>query len=65
MLQNGSGIALKVNNLGELQSLAEELLSDTAKLDDLRKKVGAFAQADSALKVARLTLEMVEQRKVD
>lgn len=60
-----TGIALKVNNFSQLQSLAEELLNDTAKLDNLRKRVGAFAQSDSSLKIARFILDIIEQRKID
>lgn len=58
-----AGVALKADSFRKLQSLAEELLSDTTKLDELRKKARAISCADSALKIAQLILSMFEQRK--
>lgn len=54
-----TGVALKVNSFAELRSLAEELLSDTARLEKLRRRAHAAAITDSALKTAQLILSMI------
>lgn len=55
-----AGVALKVNSLLELRSLAEELLSDTIKLDKLRMNARAFAYTDSTVKISQLILSMIK-----
>ncbi len=54
-----TGIALKMDSFAELGSLAEELLSDTERLEKLRRRAYAAAPADSALKTAQLILSMI------
>lgn len=54
-----SGVALKVDSFAELRSLAEELLSDAARLEKLRERAHAAALVDSAQKSAQLILSMI------
>lgn len=54
--------ALKVESFSELKSLAEELLSDSAKLTTLRKNAAAAAIRDSAPKAAHLILSMIKKQ---
>ena len=54
-----TGIALKMDSFAELRSLAEALLSDSERLEKLRRRAHAAAPADSALKTAQLILSMI------
>lgn len=56
------GAALKANDFNELLSLTEDLLDDTAKLEQLRKNAIAIAHPDSSLKTARLILNMADNK---
>lgn len=56
-----AGVALKAKNLEELKTQAEELLSNSTKLDNLRKKAASLAQPDSARQIAQLILGMLKQ----
>lgn len=56
-----AGVALKANNLEELKTQAEELLSNSTKLDNLRKKAASLAHPDSAMQIAQLILGMLKQ----
>lgn len=60
-----AGVALKADDLTRLKDLAQELLDNPAKLDELRKKAASIASADSALKIARLILKMIKQKRSD
>ncbi|MBN2097184.1 MAG: glycosyltransferase [Candidatus Omnitrophica bacterium] len=58
LLRNGA--ALKADNMRQLKSLIEKLLTDSAKIEQLRQKARTFAQADSAIKIAQLILKMIK-----
>jgi processive 1,2-diacylglycerol beta-glucosyltransferase len=57
-----AGAALKANDFKELLSLANDLLSDATKLEQLRKNAVAIAHKDSSLKTARLILNMADNK---
>lgn len=56
-----AGVAQKVNSFIELRSLAEELLSNSTKLAQLREKAKTFGQPDSAIKIAQLILSILKK----
>lgn len=58
-----TGVALKMESFTELKSLTEELLSDAARLEELRGRAHAAALADSALKTAQLILSMIGESR--
>lgn len=59
-----NGVALKVESVGQLHCLVEDLLSDNARLENLSKRASAFARPDSALQSAQLILNMTEKNKI-
>jgi processive 1,2-diacylglycerol beta-glucosyltransferase len=55
-----SGVALQALDFSQLQSLVEDLLSSTTKLEQLRKNTHAIACADSSRKIAQFIFSILE-----
>lgn len=56
----GTKAALTVNSFDELRLLADELLTNPEKLDNLRKNAARFANPDSAFKIAKQILNTID-----
>ena len=58
-----SGVAVVVRQLDRLAETLEKLLSNSKLLEQMRQKALALKQEDSALKIARLLLELTAKQK--
>ncbi len=63
LLENAA--TLKVESSPELKALAEDLLSNSARLKQLRQKAAALAQPDSAVNIAKLILSMAGEHPIE